>query len=121
MAASGQSRARAGLQRHRQRRRCYSGEVLHQFDLFIGERTDLLAEDGDSTDQIVVLEHGHEHKTPNTRKLDPGDRPCFAVEICLIRREIDDMDYLLGLDHAAEEAGGRACAPRPKLTVYCAR
>src|SRR5436190_15794001 len=39
-------------------------------------------------------------------KLDPGDRPCFAVEICLIRREIDDMDYLLGLDHAAEEAGG---------------
>src|SRR5262249_24614676 len=74
--------------------------------MLVGERADFLAVDDDSPDQIAVLAHGHEHKAPNTRKLNPGYRPCFAVEICLIRREIDDMDYLLGLDHAAEEAGG---------------
>src|SRR5262249_31853117 len=73
--------------------------------MLVSEWANLLAENGDSTNQIVVLEHGHELKSPNTRKLDSGDRPCFAVEICLIRREIDDMDYLLGLDHAAEKAG----------------
>src|SRR5262249_8870724 len=33
------------------------GEVLDQFDLFVGERTDLLAKDGDSTDQFTLLEH----------------------------------------------------------------
>ena len=33
------------------------GEVRHQLDLLVGERPDLLAVDGDGTDQLVLLEH----------------------------------------------------------------
>ena len=35
------------------------GEILDQFDLLVGERTDLLAVNADRADQFVVLEHRH--------------------------------------------------------------
>ena len=35
------------------------GEVLHQLDLLVGERTDLLAIDGDGADQLLSLQHRH--------------------------------------------------------------
>ena len=35
------------------------GEVLHQLDLLVGERANLLAVDDDGADQFVVLEHRH--------------------------------------------------------------
>ena len=35
------------------------GEVLHQLDLLVGERPDLLAVDDDGADQLAVLEHRH--------------------------------------------------------------
>ena len=40
------------------------GEVLHQLDLLVGERPDLLAVDEDSADQLVVLEHRHANGRP---------------------------------------------------------
>ena len=33
------------------------GEVLHQFDLFVCEGTNLLAIDGESADQLIFLQH----------------------------------------------------------------
>ena len=33
------------------------GEVLHQLDLLVGERTHLLAVNADGADQLVILEH----------------------------------------------------------------
>ena len=35
------------------------GEILHQLDLLVGERPDLLAVDDDGADQLVLLEHRH--------------------------------------------------------------
>ena len=102
MAASGQSRARAGLQRHRQRRRCYSGEVLHQFDLFIGERTDLLAEDGDSTDQFTLLEHRYKEVGSRASGFHEGDEAGVALDIALLRHQVDNVDNAPGCREAGE-------------------
>src|SRR5947208_1675296 len=102
MAASGQSRARAGLQRHRQRRRCYSGEVLHQFDLFIGERTDLLAEDGDSTDQFTLLEHRYKEVGSRASGFHEGDEAGVALDIALLRHQVDNVDNAPGCRAAGE-------------------
>ena len=49
------------------------GEVLHQLDLLVGERPDLLAVDDDGADQLVVLEHRHDEQRPRAAELDRGD------------------------------------------------
>ena len=36
------------------------GEVLHQLDLFVGERPHLLAIDADRADEFVILQHRHD-------------------------------------------------------------
>ena len=46
------------------------GEVLHQLDLLVGERADLLAVDGDGADQLVVLEHRHDNDASGAAELD---------------------------------------------------
>ena len=46
------------------------GEVADQFDLLVGERTDLLAIDVDDTDQLVLLEHRHREMRPRTADVD---------------------------------------------------
>jgi hypothetical protein len=35
------------------------GEIAHQFDLLVGERTDFLAVDRNSSDELILLEHRH--------------------------------------------------------------
>ena len=45
------------------------GEVLHQLDLLVGEWAHLLTIDGDGANQLLVLEHRHEHDRPGTAKL----------------------------------------------------
>ena len=53
------------------------GEVLHQLDLLVGERPDLLAIDDDSADQLVVLEHRHAQERARAAELGrcaPGSR-----------------------------------------------
>ena len=49
------------------------GEVLDERDLLLGEWADLLAINGDRTDQLVLLEHGDHEKGPNTSKFDGRD------------------------------------------------
>ena len=45
-----------------------SGEVLHQRDLLVGERPDLLAIDRDRADQLVLLEHRHRYERSACRR-----------------------------------------------------
>ena len=47
-----------------------AGEVLDELDVPIGERSDFLAVDDDPTDQLVVLEHGHEQSGPRATQID---------------------------------------------------
>ena len=57
------------------------GEVLHQLDLLVGERPDFLAVDGDSADQLVVLEHRHADKRARAGQFDVARHAGIAVAI----------------------------------------
>ncbi len=46
------------------------GEILHQFDLLVGERPDLAAVNADHSDQRVFLEHRHVQRWSALRQLD---------------------------------------------------
>ena len=63
-------------------------EVFNQLDLFVGERTDLLAVDEDGADQLVVLEHRHCKTDPRAAvcRCRTGDRFRTAV--------VDDVGHI---------------------------
>ena len=61
------------------------GEVLHQLDLLVGERTHLLAIDDDGADQLVLLEHRHGEHGASAAELDGCDDDRIAFEIGLRR------------------------------------
>ncbi len=70
-------------------------KVSDEFDLLVSERTDLLAIDGDNTDQPIVLEHGDNQNGPRAPEL--GDR-----FIRLIHEDVSNVDDLLGPSHATK-------------------
>src|SRR5262245_4413526 len=45
------------------------GKIADQLDLLVGERSDLLAVDGDRADQLVFLKHGHSDVRPRAAEL----------------------------------------------------
>ncbi len=71
------------------------GEVLHQFDLLVGERLHLLPKDADDADQFVVLDHRHAQKRAGAAEF--GDR-----HVRLFRHHIARMHDLPGFEHAVE-------------------
>jgi len=78
------------------------------------ERPHLLPVDNDRSDQLGVLEHGHEQNGPNVTQLYAGHRIRIAIEIALLRREVGDMNGLFRLHHAAKVP--TAAAQRRALT-----
>jgi hypothetical protein len=53
------------------------GEIAHQFDLLVGEGTDLLAIDGNRTDQLVFFQHRHADKCARAMPNEAG--ACVAL------------------------------------------
>ena len=51
----------------------WRGEVLDQLDLLVGEQADLLAIDGNSANQLIPLEHWHQHERARPRELYQGE------------------------------------------------
>src|SRR5262245_15860869 len=78
------------------------GEVLDQFALFVGERTDLLAEDGDSTDQLTLLEHRYKEVGSRARAFHEGDEAGVALDVALLRHQIDNVHNAPGCGEAGE-------------------
>ena len=77
-----------------------SGEILHQLDLLLGERPDLLAVNGDRADQLVSLSIG----TKTSVRIPPSStprRPWITLDVGLVCREVGNMDRLLDLCHPA--------------------
>ena len=79
-----------------------AAKFAHQLDLLVGEGAHLLTIDNDGADQIGVLEHGHKQNGPNMPQLDAGNRVGIAIEIALLRREVDNVNNLLRLHHATK-------------------
>ena len=71
------------------------GEVLHQLDLLVGERTNLLAIDADRADQLVLLEHRHGKTAVRSPRADVADEQRIAFQVGRFRRDIDDVNRCL--------------------------
>src|SRR5262249_28320308 len=75
-----------------------AGKILHQLDLFVSEWAHLLAEDGDRSEQHIVLEHRHGEIGANAIEIDGGHHPWIALEIWLSRPSVLDLHRPLGPD-----------------------
>jgi hypothetical protein len=88
--------------------------IKRQLNVSLPERPHPLPVDNDRSDQLGVLEHGHEQNGPNVTQLYAGHRIRIAIEIALLRREVGDMNGLFRLHHAAKVP--TAAAQRRALT-----
>ena len=70
-----------------------AAKFVHQLDLLVGERANLLAVDGDRADQFVVLEHRNASKVRIAGDSTPGDGldPC-RNELVI---DVGNLDSLL--------------------------
>ncbi len=51
----------------------WAAKFVHQLDLLVGERPDLLAIDGDGADQLILLEHRHDEQVSRAGDFDERD------------------------------------------------
>jgi hypothetical protein len=80
-------------------------EVLDQFDLLVGERSNLLAKDADCANQFVVFYHWETQQRPNTCTF--GGTPQGVVtRITLISQYIGDLYGRLCAKHTTETRTG---------------
>src|SRR5215217_5297237 len=66
-------------------------EVLHQPDLLVSERADLLAVDGNGADQLIFLEHGNAENGAVTAALDGGNHKRIAPEVALQLGDVGNL------------------------------
>ena len=99
------------------------GEVLHQRNLLVGKRPDLLAVDGYCADQLVLLEHWHPEPSPSAGGIHKWCKYRIAVEITLFRPDVGNMKDLLGSADAGQRsirmnvAYAYACPPLPHRCI----
>jgi hypothetical protein len=93
------------------------GKVLDQADLLVAERMYLFSIHADSTDNLILLEHGHQSQREDAGDLNCGNGQWMAVNVRRIFSEISYLHRLPGLSNAAH--GGCVadrCVP-PQLFV----
>src|SRR5262249_33680554 len=81
---------------------CLGRKILYQRDLFVSERTELLAIEHDCADQLVVLEHRYAYHRSRAAHLHQLDGLRVAFKIDLLSLEIGNMDDRLGGSEAGE-------------------
>ena len=96
----------------------WSAKLLNQLDLLVGERTDLLAIDGDGADELILLEHGHENQCVDAGDIDCGNSQWMAVEIRLIFSQVSYLKRLSGLSNAAHRGCATHRGASPQLHVF---
>src|SRR5262249_43537128 len=78
------------------------GKVLHQFDLFVGERAHLRTIHVDRADKLALFKHRHHHKSPRSRVFYEGNDAGVLPDVRWIDPQIGNMDKLFGLGHTIE-------------------
>src|SRR5262249_13389737 len=71
------------------------GKIADQLDLLVGERSDLLAEDGNGADQPVRFEHRHVDDCAGTSEVGDSDDRWIAFKVRRLRPKILGVRYLL--------------------------
>src|SRR5262249_23896424 len=66
-------------------------KVGDQFDLFVGERANLLPEDSNGANEFVVLEHWNDEKCPYADNFHSDDDPRITLQILLFLAQIGNM------------------------------
>src|SRR6516162_7975858 len=99
---------------------------MHQLDLLVAERADLLTIEGNGADELILLEHRYESQSVNASGVNGGKSQWMAVEIRLIFSEISDLKRLSGFSNTAHGCctADRGASPhldvcRRKHTVEC--
>ena len=94
-----------------------SGEKLHQLDLLVAKRSDLLAEDDDSTDQHLVLEHWH---PDDAARASQSDEKLRVLRIVPVGVTDDEIKTILGAALAIKVRSESDAARRwcPWLAAY---
>ena len=77
-------------------------EIADKFNLLIGERAYLLAEDSNCTDQLRLLEHWDRQQSSITTESNGGDKQKIALDVSLLPRNVGDLHYLPCLEHTAK-------------------
>src|SRR6516225_9876367 len=81
-----------------------SGKILDQLDLLLGERANLVAIEDNGADQSLLLEHRHAQDCPHTTTLDSGNNDWITFQITARRRQVDDLNGLLGARNARNDS-----------------
>jgi hypothetical protein len=92
-------------------------EVLDQIDLLIGEGLNLLAIDGDDSNQVIVCEHRDIQNGPIAAELNGRDAERIALCVGLFRSDVANVHYLLGLRYASEPCSGAGTDQRLALSL----
>jgi hypothetical protein len=61
-----------------------AGKVLHKFNLFLTEGTNLATVNGDSADIVVFSKHRHRYQCADTSKIDRTPRQWFARAVARV-------------------------------------
>ena len=80
------------------------GEILHQRDLLVGERPNLLAINRDNAEYRVFLAQWHLQRRTRSAEIDKSAALRIAGSVRLLRREIEVMDEAL---HRAKNGRAR--------------
>ena len=78
----------------------WAAKFVHQLNLLVGERTDLLAIDGNCADQLALLEHWHRHEAAGALELRQGNDSAVFSDVGLIGAEVGNVDNLFGFGDA---------------------
>ena len=91
----------------------WAAKFVHQLDLLVGERSHLLAIDGDGADQLVLLEHRHGDEASRAAdSLRPQGASAYAGSVATI----GDVDHLLRVQQARpSRSSGLGMRTRPAL------
>ncbi len=73
-----------------------------ELDLLVVERLDLLAVDGDRTDQLLLLKQRYGEHGPISAELDGLDGNWISVNVILQRRDVGNLGHLLRPSHTAK-------------------
>ena len=73
----------------------WAAKFCQQFDLLVGEWANLLAEDAESADQFIVLEHRHDDKAARASDIDKPHNRRIAGCVTRLACNVGDVDHLL--------------------------
>src|SRR5215472_16689791 len=81
------------------------GEIGHQLDLLLRERSYLLAVDIDGANHLILFQHWHAKHTPKASKLDSGSHQRMTFGVGVVDRNVRDVNHPLCFQHTPK---GRA-------------